>query len=88
MKHKTDPDLDTTTGLPRKAVLKFGTKLFLATLMCLQITVTFIVTAGHQRQMKTAEDVVRLRIEIARIQVFLKMSPAVAALSKEAVPPP
>lgn len=70
-----DEDLDTDTGLPRKGLLKLGTKLFLVLLMTLQVLVTGIVTYGLKKQEKMSEELVQLRIEMARIQVFLKIPP-------------
>lgn len=87
MKHDK-PDLDTDTGLPRKVVMKLVWKLAISSLVLLNGMVIYNGRQIIEQQKQTNKEVVQLRIEVARIQVFLKMSPAVAALSKEAVPSP
>lgn len=73
--HRTEPDLDTETGLPTKVVMKLVWKIAISSLILLQAVGTYMGRQMIEQQKKTASDVVDLKIQVARIQMFLKMAP-------------
>jgi hypothetical protein len=75
MKRHNESDLDTDTGLPRKAILKVGYKVFFVLLMLLQILVTSLVSSGQNRLRRIEEAQAKSDINIARIMERLNMNP-------------
>lgn len=76
------PDLDTKTGLPRKALVAVGYKAFFVLLMVLQILVTGLVSHVQKRLSRIEDAQAKADINIARIMERLSMSP-LAATGKE-----
>lgn len=68
--------------------MKMVWKLAIWSVLGLQAVVVYMGRQMIEQDKQTAKEVVQLRIEVARIQVFLKMSPAIASTGKEAVPGP
>lgn len=76
------PDLDTKTGLPRKALVAVGYKAFFVLLMVLQILVTGLVSHVQKRLARIEDAQSKADINIARIMERMNMSP-LASTGKE-----
>lgn len=87
MKHDK-PDLDTETGLPRKVVMKMVWKVAIVSLLMLQGGALWMGQRMIGQLDKAAADISELKIQIARIEIKLSLSPRVASTGKEVVPVP
>lgn len=87
-RRNNEPDLDTDTGLPRKAVMKMVWKVAIVSLLMLQGGALWMGQRMIGQLDKAASDINEMKIQIARIELKLSLYPRVASTGKEAVPGP
>lgn len=88
MKHRTEPDIDTETGLPRKVVMKMVWKVAIVSLLMLQGGALWMGQRMIAQLDKAAADISELKIQIARIEIKLSLPQRIASTGKEVVPVP
>lgn len=87
-RRNNEPDLDTDTGLPRKAVMKMVWKVAIVSLLMLQGGALWMGQRMIGQLDKAAADINEMKIQIARIELKLSLYPRVASTGKEVVPGP